>query len=211
MPTQWAAIGLSHDLPTGTVMPARWNDMGLAIWRSAQGHLNAWKDRCPHRGMRLSHGFVRGETLNCIYHGWVYGTGGGCIRIPAHPDLVPPAAIRADAFGCREAFGVIWVGPDGDDVQLPDLAGLTAVRSMPFDCDLSALAAGLNGFSVARPGQFDGNVSIDGATARLCLVTQETAPGKTMVHALSDMKTGNVAVSRWLEALRFRVEAKVAA
>ena len=69
----------------------------LAVWRSASGRIAAWRDRCPHRGMRLSHGFVRGESLNCIYHGWTYGADGACRRIPAHPEVVPPATIRADA------------------------------------------------------------------------------------------------------------------
>jgi phenylpropionate dioxygenase-like ring-hydroxylating dioxygenase large terminal subunit len=90
MTSTWTATGLAHDLPKSVVMAGRFQDTELAIWRSATGKLSAWVDRCPHRGMRLSHGFVRGETLSCIYHGWVYGTDGGCKHIPAHPALTPP-------------------------------------------------------------------------------------------------------------------------
>src|SRR3989338_6664161 len=119
MGTEWVAVGLSRDLPAGVAMPALWQGRELAVWRSASGKLSAWNDRCPHRGMRLSHGFVRGETLACIYHGWVYGTSGSCIHIPAHPDLVPPATIKAETFLCVEAGGVVWGGGGGSPPNPP--------------------------------------------------------------------------------------------
>ncbi|MGO7733734.1 Rieske 2Fe-2S domain-containing protein, partial [Rhizobium johnstonii] len=69
----WTPVALSRDFPFGTVMPA-WTSAGsIALWRSASVRISASADRCPHRGMRLSHGFVRGEALSCIYHGWIYG------------------------------------------------------------------------------------------------------------------------------------------
>ncbi|MGO7418409.1 Rieske 2Fe-2S domain-containing protein, partial [Rhizobium ruizarguesonis] len=49
-------------------MPARTAAGSIALWSSASGRISASADRCPHRGMSLSHGFVRGETLSCIYH-----------------------------------------------------------------------------------------------------------------------------------------------
>ena len=80
----WTAVCIAADLPAKVVMPSVCDGTDIAVWRSASGQLAAWADRCPHRGMRLSHGFVRGEALNCIYHGWTYGADGGCTRIPAH-------------------------------------------------------------------------------------------------------------------------------
>jgi phenylpropionate dioxygenase-like ring-hydroxylating dioxygenase large terminal subunit len=211
MATDWVAIGLSRDLPAGTVMAAVWQGVELAVWRSAAGRLSAWKDRCPHRGMRLSHGFVRGETLACIYHGWVYGTDGGCNRIPAHPVLVPPSAIKAEAFSCSEASGVIWVAPANVSGATPDLAGWEALRSMPFNCDAKAFSQGLPGFKTVGPGRFEGSVTVDGAAVRLCLLVQELGLAKRMVHALHDPLDDAVAASRWLEALRLRLEEGVAA
>ena len=123
----------------------------LALWRSAGGRVNAWRDRCQHRGMRLSHGFVRGETLSCIYHGWVYGTDGGCTRIPAHPALVPPAAIRADAFRCAEASGAVWVAAADATGGPPDLGPRIPVRSI----HIAAAGVELPGF-VAQDGVWHG-------------------------------------------------------
>lgn len=199
MTSAWIANGLSQDLPAGVVMAGAWGAQDLAIWRSAAGRIAAWKDRCQHRGMRLSHGFVRGETLSCIYHGWVYGTSGACSRIPAHPDLVPPSAIRATSFACVEADGVIWVAPEGTTDPLPDLAGLVPVRSLTFDAPV--VVSGLAGEGVLR-----GKVSIGGREVALCLVLQVLATGQTRVHALAAAAGDRVEVSRWLEALRRKLE-----
>ena len=78
----WMPVALSQDLPAGTVMPARMPAGSIALWRSHSGRVAASADRCPHRGMRLSHGFVRGEALSCIYHGWSYCAGR---KLSAHP------------------------------------------------------------------------------------------------------------------------------
>src|SRR3989338_3926114 len=68
MGTEWVAVGLSRDLPAGVAMPALWQGRELAVWRSASGKLSAWDDRCPPRGMRLSHGFVGGGALAGAVH-----------------------------------------------------------------------------------------------------------------------------------------------
>ncbi len=205
MTRAWVANGLSRDLPAGVVMHGAWHGQDLAIWRSASGQIAAWKDRCQHRGMRLSHGFVRGETLSCIYHGWVYGTSGACGRIPAHPGLVPPSAIRAEAFACCEKDGVIWVAPAGTEGDVPDLAGLHPVRSLTVEA-AGIEAPGLTGMEILQ-----GSVMIAGQTVALGLVLQSLAAGRTAVHALCGGGGDVVAVSRWLEDLRRRLERGVAA
>ena len=208
MTTRWIATGLSHDLPKGGVMAGQWNGIELAVWRSASGRLSAWKDRCPHRGMRLSHGFVRGETLGCIYHGWVYGTDGACQHIPAHPALTPPSAIRTEAFACVEADGVLWLAP-ADTVEAPPaLSGLHAVRSLSVVCDANAIMAAepaLEGRDMLR-----GSVKVNGQGHEVCLLLQ-AVPGGLALHALCDAGADRVLTSRWLEDLRRRAEEKVAA
>lgn len=204
MTSQWVANGLSQDLPVGIVMHGECAGQDLAIWRSTSGKIAAWKDRCQHRGMRLSHGFVRGETLSCIYHGWVYGISGACSRIPAHPELVPPSAIRATAFACTEACGLIWVASLGTEAPLPDLTGLKPVRSLTVDAVVAV--PGLAGADILR-----GVVMIGGADVALALVLQAHSDGRTTVHALCDANADEVAVSRWLEGLRRQLEEGMAA
>lgn len=73
--TNWVPIALGKDVPAGTTRSAMLEDRALVIWRGADGEAHVWEDRCPHRGMRLSFGFVRENALNCLYHGWQYGSG----------------------------------------------------------------------------------------------------------------------------------------
>ena len=203
MTTRWIATGLSNDLPTGTVMAGHWQDTELAIWRSATGRLAAWKDRCPHRGMRLSHGFVRGETLACIYHGWVYGSDGACKHIPAHPALTPPSSIRPEAFACTESDGVLWLAPAGTTEAPPRIAGLRPVRTISLTCDPAAIPAAepaLTGDDILR-----GSVNIAGQMQDICLLMQRK-PGGITLHALCGETANLVQVSRWLEALRRNAE-----
>lgn len=143
----WTPAALCKDIPAGTAAPAQLGAQDLAIWRSASGRIAAWADRCPHRGMRLSHGFVRGEALSCIYHGWRYGAGGQCLRIPAHPDLTPPSAIKVPVFAVAESSGVIWVA-DGDPQTAPPVfAGFAGFRSVRI-----AATAGQVADDLAGPG-----------------------------------------------------------
>src|SRR5690242_2290111 len=126
----WRPVALSQDLPAGTVMPARIAAGSIALWRSQSDHVAASADRCPHRGMRLSHGFVRGEALSCIYHGWSYSQAGSCLRIPAHPGLAPPDTIRVATHEVEEAGSVIWVAVGTPASKPPRLDGLIPLRSL---------------------------------------------------------------------------------
>lgn len=102
-------VGLSSDLLTGDIAPVRHRDDAVVLWRDEQGTLRAWEDRCPHRGVRLSLGFVRNGRLACQYHGWQFDTAGQCRVIPAHPALNPPSTIRTSAYDAVEEAGLIWI------------------------------------------------------------------------------------------------------
>ncbi|MFD0855170.1 Rieske 2Fe-2S domain-containing protein, partial [Actinomadura adrarensis] len=90
----------------------------VALWRGESGRIFAWEDRCPHRGMRLSFGFVRDEKLACIYHGWAFDFDGRCVAIPAHPEMTPPASISVPAYPVAESHGMVWVGESDEDATV---------------------------------------------------------------------------------------------
>lgn len=129
----WHAVALSDDIASGDVHPIELDGTELALWRNNDGQAHVWIDKCPHRGMRLSFGFVRDNRLTCLYHGWQYGTDGACRKIPAHPDLEPPATLCTDAMEVAEAHGMIFVGKKRETV--PETTGhWRAVRSVFLDC-----------------------------------------------------------------------------
>ncbi len=210
MTTGWRAVGLSQDLPLLGVMKADWQGQDLAVWRSASGRVSAWNDRCPHRGMRLSHGFVRGETLACIYHGWTYGAEGGCSHIPAHPAMTPPASIKADRFAVAEQDGVLWTAPEAPGFTPPQTAGLDGLRSMVIAATLTQVQRALPGHEPQTPPLWHLAPVIGGQKTALCLILQDH-PGGTAVHALIGAGAGKGAASRWLEGLRRTAEQEIAA
>jgi hypothetical protein len=73
--------------------------------------------------MRLSYGFVRGNALTCLYHGWQYDGSGSCVRIPAHPALTPPKTIKVQKFSCEVRGGLIWVAPESISTPAPAIEG----------------------------------------------------------------------------------------
>ncbi|MBX6318295.1 Rieske (2Fe-2S) protein [Pigmentiphaga sp.] len=127
----WCAVAASRDVPVQSVIPVMLEELSLAVWRSSDGSIHAWHDRCPHRGMRLSMGDVAEKGLVCPYHGWRFGGDAQCNFIPAHPGGTPPAAARVRPYPAVERNGYIWVARQDTSVEPPSLpAGVTPVRSM---------------------------------------------------------------------------------
>ena len=201
---RWVPIAASADIPDGAVVPARLPTGPIAVWRSASGGLYANGDRCPHRGMRLSHGFVRGETLSCIYHGWRFGTDGACRKIPAHPAVTPPKTINCGPLPVAEVNGVVW-GATVEPAEAPaGFDGYTALRSLVFAAPREA---------ILREGT--GREAGDAVAVRLgeqdaLLVMSDYGPDEVFVVVLVEAGLGvaeRLAVSNAVEALRRRAEA----
>lgn len=174
----WTAIALSRDVPPENTRAVTVDGREIVIWRGADGEAHVWEDRCPHRGMRLSFGFVRGTVLNCLYHGWRYGASGSCAGIPAHPDLTVPPTIRANAFPVRESGGMVWTTFDADPGEPPALpAGTTPVVSTAFAVGEDAVRKGIGAGPVAI-------VKSGPTTVHLAL--HRISADRTMVHAVTE-------------------------
>lgn len=204
-------VGLSRDLPERRVMRADVDGQDVAIWRGPDGDIHAWNNRCPHRGMRLSHGFVRGDKLACLYHGWHYGKDGGCTYIPAHPDLDPPETIRATAFAVFEKGGVIWVDTGGDVDAEPVVEGMDPLRTISVatskETMLAACARTPHGTDMPQ-SVAPGLLQI--GARRLAVHTAALGDQETLVHVLIDSGASvaaRKALSRWCEAARHLAEA----
>ena len=215
----WIPIALSADIEGGSAAPAIVAGTEVAIWRDESGAVHAWQDRCPHRGMRLSFGFVRGDVLTCLYHGWRYGADGSCRFIPAHPDLTPPKTICVDAYVCVEQSGLVWMrraGADGAPAVAFEAETIPA-RSLAIDAqpdsvfailkrEAGAALLGPNVVSLALPGT-------DGNSERLIAALQPALEGRSMLHLQVAGATGNEAhlqklASRWAERFRRCCEAE---
>jgi hypothetical protein len=154
--------------------------------------------------MRLSAGFVRGDVLSCIYHGWRFGQSGRCLGIPAHPGLVPPDAIHVACLRTAESDGVVWVAAENVAGAPPSHEGFEGLRSLTVKAGPAAVAA------IAGPPDAEGCVRTILADHQARLQLAAAPDGETTLHVL--METGlspdeKLAASRAAEALRRAVEA----
>jgi nitrite reductase/ring-hydroxylating ferredoxin subunit len=176
----WVPIALSRDVPKGMTRAVILKGQELVIWRGEAGTAQVWEDRCPHRGMRLSFGFVRGDTLNCLYHGWQYGAGASCARIPAHPDLAVPPTIKANSYASTETGGMVWVNLGEPALPPVFLAGLP-VASLAIMSDIGTVLR-LCGATPDSNAQVFETV-LDGVA--LNIGWHVPAPGKVMLHVVA--------------------------
>lgn len=196
---------LSADLPPMTVVPALTPQGTFALWRSESGAMSLQADRCPHRGMRLSHGFVRGEALSCIYHGWRYGQNGRCLKIPAHPRLEPPESIRVETYAVTESGGLIWGCLETPEDAPPSFDGFAPLRMISVTASPEMIAA-----SDRVDGRADGALAIELAGGDCLLLALAQPDGSTLLFCLIDESAAieaRIAASRALELFRCRLEA----
>ena len=153
--------------------------------------------------MRLSHGFVRGESLSCIYHGWRFGRDGSCEHIPAHPSVVPPKSINCGPLPVSEQNGVAWVASEQPQQQPTHYAGFDALRSLVFAASTEAIIFAGAGTCA------DGGLKMQLGPLSTYLLLNPRGQGDVFVIALveSGASTADrLAASSALEALRLRAE-----
>lgn len=198
----WTPIALSRDVAVETTRAVVLGGDELVLWRGASGALQLWEDRCPHRGMRLSFGFVRGNRLNCLYHGWEYAADARCMRIPAHPDLVVPPTIRARPFAVVESGAMVWTSAVDAAPALEPEAGLVPVASLAIDGPVTRTLAALGG----TPAENRQAVSTTVAGAAIRIGWHTVAEHRVMLHVAADRGADVASVLLALRALRADIE-----
>ena len=98
----------------------------IVFGRDEQGKPFALRDNCPHRGVPLSGGWFKDNTIQCCYHGWQFDTKGTCKGIPALPpdNTIDISKIKVFQYPCEEVSGTIWV-------YIPDKKLPTTVPNEP--------------------------------------------------------------------------------
>ncbi|MBF5003390.1 aromatic ring-hydroxylating dioxygenase subunit alpha [Diaphorobacter caeni] len=183
--TLWHPVAQSHEVLQDAPLSAQLLDQPVVLWRSNEGAVQAFVDRCPHRGARLSMGRVENGHLECPYHGWQFASGGQCIKVPAVPDFVPPATQRVKAFDVQEAYGLVWVRLEQGEsaTELPRFVGeedehLRKVNCGPYDVAASAPRIIENFLDMSHFGfVHEGWLGSRDATAMAAYKVENTATG----------------------------------
>jgi nitrite reductase/ring-hydroxylating ferredoxin subunit len=214
--------GVEPGARTGTSVGGR----PVVVWRGQDGTVRAWTDRCPHRGMRLSFGFVRDNALTCIYHGWSFGSAadgdGRCLVVPAHPGMTPPAKASVPALPVAEALGMIWAGTGVADTEPPrdavrDSEDVHPVRSVTAPVPAPVLRAALEatlppGTETAETTEADGGiVTFKGPAVQVIAAIQDRGDGTATAHIVTtDADTAHrKALCLWAALVRDHLAAVV--
>jgi nitrite reductase/ring-hydroxylating ferredoxin subunit len=111
--TRWFPVARADDVVPRHVVHTQLLGQELAVWRDDADGVNAWENRCPHRGVRLSIGTNTGTELRCRYHAWRFAGGSGrCSFIPSHPTQKPASTLRARVYPVHVRGGHVWVTLD---------------------------------------------------------------------------------------------------
>jgi len=108
----WYFAGLSGDVKRGAMKRIEIAGEPINLGRKKDGSVFALRDICPHRAALLSAGRIVGDSVECPYHGWRFGTSDGvCQEIPSlcEDQETDPNKIKVRSFPSREEGQLIWV------------------------------------------------------------------------------------------------------
>jgi phenylpropionate dioxygenase-like ring-hydroxylating dioxygenase large terminal subunit len=201
----WQPVALACDVPAHSPVGVRLRGQELVLWRDPAGQVRAWRDRCPHRGMRLSLGFLREGKLACPYHGWRFDSSGHCAHIPAHPDVSPPPAIAVESFPAGESHAMVWVRT-GSGPELPAAAehsrpvrSVTVRRSPAVVLD--GLAAHFGGFHDEVAGVEQRLYRLPTECGLLAIGLHEVDEATTALHVTHAGPAGDQFLAVWAQTL----------
>ena len=104
----WYAAGKSADVGD-TPVKRRMLGFDFVLFRDTQGTVHCLADTCIHRGASLGLGKVKGDCIQCPYHGWQFDGDGACRKIPSlGASAKIPGRARVDAYPTAEKYGLIF-------------------------------------------------------------------------------------------------------
>jgi phenylpropionate dioxygenase-like ring-hydroxylating dioxygenase large terminal subunit len=109
----WVPICESDALKTVPLRALYWGTP-IVVFRTESGRIGALHDVCAHRGVPLSLGQVRGETIRCDFHHFRFDVEGRCVETPdaCGLDAARRLELRVPQYHVREALGLVWVSGD---------------------------------------------------------------------------------------------------
>lgn len=81
----------------------------FVLFRDTAGAVHCLSNTCIHRGGSLGGGKVKGDCVQCPYHGWEFDGDGRCRKIPSlgRSAKVPKRA-RVDSYPTEERYGLVF-------------------------------------------------------------------------------------------------------
>jgi phenylpropionate dioxygenase-like ring-hydroxylating dioxygenase large terminal subunit len=110
IPHGWYFVHYGDELAANSVVPLRYFERDLVLFRTAAGRAVLMDAHCPHLGAHLGYGgSVQGESIRCPFHAWSFDRTGTCTGIP-YARSIPQRARGACVYSypVMEKNQVIW-------------------------------------------------------------------------------------------------------
>ncbi len=79
----------------------------VVFYRTEDGKPVALEDACPHRKLPLSMGNLRGDTVECGYHGLTFDCSGSCVLAPTQGQI--PGSARVRSYPVADKWDLLWI------------------------------------------------------------------------------------------------------
>lgn len=103
----WHPIAVGEGLKPGSARPIRVMSEDLTLYRGESGKAYLIGGHCAHRRTQLHTGWVQGEEVRCIYHGWKFDGLGQCTEAPAE-EAGTAGKVRIAGYPLHEYGGLIF-------------------------------------------------------------------------------------------------------
>jgi len=121
---QWYAVLESKEVKKEKIIGVTRLGEKLVFWRDKYNKIICLKDKCAHRGAKLSFGQLcnKGETIECPFHGLRYDETGKCVEIPANGEnTAVPERFKVNSYPTREHMNFIWIWWGTPQKQYPPI------------------------------------------------------------------------------------------
>lgn len=138
----WQPVAMAEELASGKAIRLRILGEDLTLYRGQSGKTYLVGGTCPHRRTLLHTGWIEGENIRCMYHGWQFAGDGQCIHRPAERGT-GGAATKISSYPTREYCGLVFAylgAAPVPEFNLPRKAKFEApntlifTRSETWDC-----------------------------------------------------------------------------
>jgi phenylpropionate dioxygenase-like ring-hydroxylating dioxygenase large terminal subunit len=120
----WYVAGWDHEIQRLKLFRRVLLGEPVLLYRKTDGAPVALEDRCCHRHAPLSKGRLRGDRVECGYHGLQFDPSGACVHIPTQDTIPASARVRSYPVVEKHHWVWIWMGDPAraDPALLPDFS-----------------------------------------------------------------------------------------
>jgi len=132
----WYCAGWSADV-SRTPISKTFLGEPVLMYRTEAGQPVAMSNKCPHRFAPMHQGKLKGDVIECPYHGLQFNTEGRCVLNPQGDGKIPQAA-KLQHFPLVERDGTLWIW-----MGAPALADPSLIIDTRFVVERDRYAVGL--------------------------------------------------------------------